>query len=1158
MGIVYRARHVGSERAVALKTVKVHAPRWLDSIRREIHALRRIQHPGVVRIVDNGVHHGRPWYAMDLLEGETLRHYGQRIWSRYQRRGETLSGPASATDAVSEHETEGPSSRETPSSTWRASGQRPPVAAGELRRVLHTMRRISATLAFLHGEGLVNCDLKPENVLLVNGDPVIIDFGLTAQHPGGSGREALETPRGRSGTLPYMAPEQIRGEFVDARSDLYAVGCMLYELLVGRPPFVGPPRSVMAQHLGVAPVRPSSVVDGFPDALEPLVLRLLAKDQSERFGYADEVAALLAELSQDSLWLPNFPPARSYIYRSRFVGREELTARLGALRDRISLGAGSMVLVGGESGVGKTRFAMELTRIDLPTSTRIVTSEVASLSTEGGAAPSGVPPLHVLRPLLRAVADRCHEGGAETTERLLGERRSVLAPYEPLLAEVPTHEPMASAPPLDLAGSRRRLFQYLAATLAAFAQDQPLIWIIDDLGWGDDLSLGFLASLSADYFETTPVFILCTHRSEDPSESTDAIAKLPHVTRLTLPRLEVPAVSSMIGDMLAIEGSLNGFREFIANEVEGNPFFVAEYLRTAVNERVLFRDRGNSWQLQAKETGAADPYASLRLPRSLRAVIEQRLRKLSPAAQQTGLSAAVMGREVDLDVLREVTGISDETMMSAIDELLLRQVLDQPEPGRLRFAHDKLREVAYAQATAEQARRLHARVGSVLEERWRGELDMKLRWATLGHHFAAGQQPERAARYLKLAGDHARATHANGDAVRLYQDAIEQIHRIVLSLSSDAAEWEGSLIELYEARADVLALNGEREDARAAYTEALNRTLASDATSRARLYTKLGKTWETQHRHEDALGFYTQAQEAIGDVRSASPRERAAWIQVHIEILWVYYWLGRASEMAALIDAIAPVVATHGSPVQQIRFLQGRFQLNLRRDRYVVTEETLGYARSARRACDRAAQAQLPELAMAQFNYGLALLLQNLLDAADAELRGALAVAQRGGDTAHQARCWTYLTLTARRHGRTEEARHHVTKSLSVSLAAGMRDYVAAANANQAWVLLLDGDLEGAAKHATEALDLWRSLELAFPLQWMALLPLVRVSLLRDEVEAAVGYAERMLAPSQQHLPGAGVDAVTHAVARMAAGDRNTARQALQRALNELDRSGYR
>jgi eukaryotic-like serine/threonine-protein kinase len=380
MGVVYRARHAASERAVALKTVQVPATRWLESIRREIQALTRIRHPGVVRIVDHGVHRGRPWYAMDLLEGESLAHFGERIWSPYRR-----------------------------PSTPRV----PPIAraaAGELATVLQIMRRICASLAFLHGEGLVNCDLKPENVLLVQGQPVIIDFGLTAHHPGGSGREALETQRAMSGTLPYMSPEQIRGEFLDARSDLYAVGCMLYELVVGHVPFGGAPLSVKTSHLSAAPVPPSELVSDVPPELERVILKLLEKDLDRRFGYADEVAALLAAMSNDVPRLREFPPPRSYLYRPRFVGRDALVSQLAALRDRAVEGCGALVLLAGESGVGKTRVAMEVTRV-LPSSRmHIVTGEASSLSTESAGA-VGSSPLHALRPLLQAVADAARRGG---------------------------------------------------------------------------------------------------------------------------------------------------------------------------------------------------------------------------------------------------------------------------------------------------------------------------------------------------------------------------------------------------------------------------------------------------------------------------------------------------------------------------------------------------------------------------------------------------------------------------------------------------------------------------------------------------------------------------------------------------------------------------
>jgi serine/threonine protein kinase len=520
MGVVYRARHATSERAVALKTVKVPSARWLESIRREIDALTRISHPGVVRIVDHGVHEGRPWYAMDLLEGESLRHFGRRVWSPYTT---PTSIRLDASDQVSATERL-PSSREyvrayepedeAPPSVVVSPLGKAPAAGGELRGVLRLMRRICATLAFLHGEGFVNCDFKPENVLIVDGVPIIIDFGLATYHPGGSGREALEIQRAMSGTMPYMSPEQIRGEFVDARSDLYSVGCVLYELVTGRAPFTGAPQSILMQHLSAAPALPSTLVDGVSTDLERVILKLLAKNLTDRFGFADEVAVSLAQLSDDVSRIAEFPPPRPYLYRPRFVGRAELVEQLSSLRDRALAGSGSFVLIGGESGVGKTRLALELTRVLPSSQLRVVTSELFTLSVENSGASVGPAPLQALRPLLQAIADRCQEGGEAVSERLLGPRRSVLAPYESALAHVPARERISPPTSLTVEGARQRLFKCLSETLAAFAQENPLILVLDDLGWADELSLDYLRSLSVEYLESTPVFILGTYRTE--------------------------------------------------------------------------------------------------------------------------------------------------------------------------------------------------------------------------------------------------------------------------------------------------------------------------------------------------------------------------------------------------------------------------------------------------------------------------------------------------------------------------------------------------------------------------------------------------------------------------------------------------------------------
>ena len=1168
MGVVYRARHTASERAVALKTVKVPSTRWLESIRREIQALTRIRHPGVVRIVDHGVHEGRPWYAMDLLEGESLAHFAERVWSPYRRPSMSPLPPTErashigATQGRPYSQVAGAamSLAEPVSDRYPRMETVPRAAAGELQTVLRIMRRICASLAYLHGEGFVDCDLKPENVLLVDGQPVIIDFGLTAQHPGGSGREALETQRAMSGTLPYMSPEQIRGEFLDARSDLYAVGCMLYELVVGHVPFAGAPFSIKNGHLSALPVAPSELVADVPPELERVILKLLEKDLDKRFGYADEVAALLADMSGDAHRLRDFPPSRSYLYRPRFVGRDDLVARLSVLRDRAIDGSGALVLLAGESGVGKTRVAMELTRVVPSSRMQIVMSEASSLSTERAGA-VGSSPLHAVRPLLQAVADRCQEGGAEVTERLLGPRRSVLALYEPLLAQVPATGSLPPPMPLSAEASRQRLFKYLAETVLAFAQDRPLLWVIDDLSWADELSLTFLQSLTGEYLSNAPALIVCTYRSEEQTEAVAAIARLAHVTHVTLPRLGHEAVSSMIRDMLALRESKDGFDGFVSRQAEGNPFFVAEYLRTAVTERVLYRDGQHSWQMAGRQQEARPEYESLPLPVSLRELIDQRLRRLTPAGQQAGLAAAVLGREADAEVVGEVTGLPEDAKMAAVDELLRRQILQQAGPGRLRFVHDKLREVLYSRAPPDRVGAMHSIAADALERRLTDGAESRQHWAALGHHFAAARRLQPAAKYLKLAADHARATYANGEAVLLYEKAIKQVNEMLLSLSGEAGLWEDVLTETQEAMADLLALGRQRDKARAAYEEAALRVPEDDRTSRARLSRKIGKTWETQHQPEEALRLYGASLSILGDCRSDPDSGRPTdavqeWIQVHIDQMWVYYYMNRLSQMSAMIDTLVPIVDEEGTPSQRAQFFQNRALLNFRRDRYFVAEETVRFAKTAVDACmQNGGSAELP---MAKFVYGFALLHQHSLVDAEAALRSALALAERAGDAPVQARCLAYLTVAARMRGRLAEAGLLVEQSALVAPEAGTLEYVAVALANRAWLRLQQGDLDGAEASGRQALDIWRQLSALFPFHWLALIPLIEVALRREDIARCVELAEALLAPGQQYLVGASADAFARGVEDWRAQESAEARAAIARALDRLNGTGFR
>jgi tetratricopeptide (TPR) repeat protein len=378
---------------------------------------------------------------------------------------------------------------------------------------------------------------------------------------------------------------------------------------------------------------------------------------------------------------------------------------------------------------------------------------------------------------------------------------------------------------------------------------------------------------------------------------------------------------------------------------------------------------------------------------------------------------------------------------------------------------------------------------------------------------------------LKLAADHARATYANGDAIRLYREAIKQVNETLLSLATESGRPRDALIELNEALGDVLALTGQRDEARAVY--------------------------------EVALGLTPEGAESVlgADAVKMTLDNRDEWIQIQTDRLWVHYWLNRVNSMQAIVEDLRSLVDNHGSASQRVRLFHGMLQLNLRRDRYAVGEETLEFGRSAVAVCER--NPALPERLMGHFLYGFALLHHGSVDEAESQLQKAMALAHRDGDTAQQARVLTYLTLAARMRRDLGQTQARATRSAEVALTAGTREYLAAARANQAWLALRRSQIDLARSHARHARSVWQSHTGVFPFQWMALLPLLEATLQGGDLAEAVACAKEVLSDGQQCLPEQATDAFVRAGEQWTLGDTNMTRVALGLGLKRLETTQY-
>lgn len=722
-GIVFRGVDPRRDTVVAIKTLLDDELADAEVLRRECLTLSRLDHPGVVRVLASGSETGRPWYAMEYVRGTTLHDY----WE-VRRHGE---------------------------------------ARADLIDSLSILRRLCVTLSFLHGEGIVHRDVHPGNIIVrPNGQPVLVDFAFVGAFAAKEGREAIEAGGETMGSIAYLAPEQIWGDFVDARADLYSVGCLLYEALAGAPPFGGDAATILHHHLHTPPATLSSRAPETDPRLVRLVESLLRKDPRERIGFAEDAVAILDDVLGSAEPFPR--AAQPYLYRSRFAGRASSLSKLSQRLDASRSGVQCILLIGA-SGSGKTRLAMELTRVASQREFRVVATECTP--PEGtGRDPQGAA-FAPLRPLLRLCADHLRARATSPSGHALQARIPILAQYDPTVAEICASigisTTIVALPP---AAARERAVHAIRESLLEIADACPLMLIVDDLQWADELTLALLDSLAEGAQSAKGLAVVATCRSDDLPGALDSFWQHGTVARMHVDPLAVRDVGQIVGDMLALQSPPEALVEFVASESQGNPFFVAEYLRTAVSSGMLTRSRDGVWAPSHGPTTSV-AYRELGLPRSIHTLIERRLRALSDAARQLVVATSVLGRESAVETLRELVDLDEATFNSASDDLVRRQILRRGS-SELRFEHDKFREVTYAAIESTQRRALHARAGEVLERFVLTSPDAAASYATLGRHFADGGANAKAAPYLGLAGEHALDRGAASEARTLLRQAL--------------------------------------------------------------------------------------------------------------------------------------------------------------------------------------------------------------------------------------------------------------------------------------------------------------------------------------------------------------------------------------------------
>ncbi len=624
-------------------------------------------------------------------------------------------------------------------------------APRNLDKAVAAMRALCRPLAHLHGHGLVHRDLRPDNILVrPSGEVVLVDFDRMVRHT-------------------FTAVHQ------DARSDLRALGSILHELLIGTPP----PEDVDEHSL--PPLN-------LPPLLRRLLTRLLARHRRDRIAYVADVERALAKFAGEE---PSDAAHVYYLYRPGLSGRDADLARIATLADEVVVeGNGRLVQVAGERGVGKTRFLAEVAwRVQERGFTVIKGHGEAA----AGTGESVGALLHPLRGIARVMLERCHSNPGVLSAPTL----KLIAQIDPRFGDVPEAAFEPEPPLLPPEAARYRLFVAALQVLRSLADPEPLALLLDDLHWADPFTLAFLDFLEREQLAGLRVLVVGTQRLDRIRGPEEMLA--PDADRITLGALDESAVSEMLQDMLGLNESMPELARYLTDHTGGNAFFVGEFLRSAIAEGLLWRDGERGWRLQpAGETGPED-YDELNLPDSMHALVRGRIARLPQHARAIAEAAAVLGREVPLDLLAPTTGLPEGLLLGGLANLLRVHVLTESTASSLRFTHEQVREVAYAALSPDRRRALHRVAALALEAdagTWRNRL------GELGQHWENAGESTRA-HGVYLAG--ARVAVARNGA-----DEAEILFGQCLRLASSADARVAPLLEL---GSDVLWAHGRMEEA---------------------------------------------------------------------------------------------------------------------------------------------------------------------------------------------------------------------------------------------------------------------------------------------------------------------------------------------------------
>jgi adenylate cyclase len=638
MGAVYKARDLRLDRHVALKTLV--AEMTADQARRrrfmqEARAASALNHPNIITIYEIAEWEGADYIAMEFIEGRTLR----------------------------------------------ALVDKP----RDVSELLPVLRQVAEALAVAHAAGIVHRDIKPDNAMVrPDGYVKVLDFGLARLSRAVDRHTDTATQPGFvMGTARYMSPEQARGDAADSASDVFSMGILFYELVTGSHPFhSGPGAATLFAILSQAATPPTHLNPEIQPALESLILRMLSKEAVLRPSAAD-VHGELVQLSRTG---GAASPTRFTPVRRESVGRDRERKELETALAAASAGAGTMLCVTGEPGLGKTTLVEEFLEG--------LRAERGSAWIARGRCSERLGGTDALLPLLEGLDTLLRGDSGDQAARLLKRFAPVwYLQVAPSMGDATQESLVEQA----RAASPERMKRELHAFLEELARVRPVVMALEDVHWSDESTCDLLSYLGS-RCAGLPVLLLATYRPSALLAARHPFLQVKQHWQRGSASRDLPLEFLGREDLerlVALRFPDHRFPaellQLVHAKTEGNPLFLSDMLRFLRDSQVVRLQEG-SWRL-------VRPIAEIEkeIPASIRSMIQLKIDRLSEEDRKLLVVASVQGVQFDSAVVARALARDPAEVEERLQELetlrgFVRMVGEQEFPDRTltvryRFVH---------------------------------------------------------------------------------------------------------------------------------------------------------------------------------------------------------------------------------------------------------------------------------------------------------------------------------------------------------------------------------------------------------------------------------------------------------------------------------------